>query len=139
MIGTGLGVVGAMGFFFRLLNIRIGDVRTDVQRMELRLNDRIDGVEKRLNGKIDGIEKRLNDRIDDVERRLNDRTERMENRLTVRMDGHDRRFDAVDERLRAVERGNAEVVGAVNMMQTIVVETLNREIDTERGAVVGAD
>ena len=172
MIGTGLGMVGAMGFFFRLLNTRIGDVRIDMQRMELRLNDRIDGVEKRLNGrideveehldekidgvekrlngrideveerldeKIDGVEKRLNGRIDEVEERLSGRMERMENRLTVRMDGHDRRFDTVDERLRAVERGNAEVVGAVNMMQTIVIETLNREMDSERSAVVGAD
>lgn len=139
MVGTGLGIVGAMGFFFRLLNTRIGDVRADMQRMELRLNDRIGGVEKRLDEKIDGVEKRLNDRIDEVEKRLGGRMERMENRLTVRMDGHDHRFDTVDERLRAVERGNAEVVGAVNMMQTIVIETLNREIDTERGAAVGAD
>ena len=110
-----------------------------IEGVEQRLNERIDGLEQRLNERIDGLEQRLNERIDGLEQRLNDGMERMENRLTVRMDAHDHRFDNVDERLRAVERGNAEVVGAVNMMQTIVIETLNREMDSERGAVVGAD
>ena len=142
IIGTGLGMVGAVGYFFRILNTRIGDLntriddlRTDMGSMEERLNNKIDGVEQRLNIRIDEV----NIRIDEAEGRSNGRMERMESRLTVRMDAHDHRFDAVDERLRAVERGNAEVIGAVNMMQTIVVETLNREIDSERAAAVGAD
>ncbi len=142
IIGTGLGMVGAVGYFFRILNTRIADlntriddVRTDMGNMEARLNTKIDSVEQRLNARIDEV----NGRIDEAEQRLNGRMERMESRLTVRMDAHDHRFDIVDERLRAVEQGNAEVIGAVNMMQTIVVETLNREIDSERAAAVGAD
>ena len=124
-----------MGLFLRILNVRIGDLRKDMAGIETRLNDKIDGVAKTLNERIDdvrtdmvGVETRLNEKIDGVE-----------TRLTVRMDAHDHRFDITDERLRAVERGQGEVIGAVNMMQTIVVETLNREIDSERGAAVTAD
>ena len=36
IIATGLGIVGAMGFFFRILNTRISDIRTDAERAELR-------------------------------------------------------------------------------------------------------
>ena len=146
MIGTGVGVVGVIGLFFRILNVRIDDLRTDLASVETRLDDKIDSVETRLNDKIDDVRKdlvsvetRLNDKIDGVETRLNDKIDGVENRLTVRMDAHDRRFDITDERLRAVERGQGEVIGAVNMMQTIVVETLNREIDSERSAAVTAD
>ncbi len=161
IIGTGVGVVGVIGLFFRILNVRIDDLRTDLASVETRLNDKIDDVDKRLNDKIDdvdkrlndnmdgvethlndkidGVETRLNDKIDGVETRLNDKIDGVENRLTVRMDAHDHRFDIADERLRAVERGQGEVIGAVNMMQTIVVETLNREIDSQRAVEVNAD
>jgi len=61
-----------------------------LQRMETRLNTRIDGVEARLNTRMDGIETR----IDDVEARLNTRMDGVEARLNTRMDGIETRLNA---------------------------------------------
>ena len=60
-----------------------------LQRMETRLNTRIDGVEARLNTRMDGIETRIDGietRIDDVEARLNTRMDGIETRLNARID-----------------------------------------------------
>ena len=113
IIGVGIGISSVFGTLFTLLNMRISDLRKDMRdmredmvRMERRINDRIDGVEKNLGARIDAVEAR----IDAVEARI----------------------DGVEGRLRVVEQGQARVIGAVEMMQTIVVATL-------RGEEVSAD
>ena len=112
MIGVGVGIAALVGTLFTILNVRISDLRKDMRdmredtaRMERRINDRIDSAEKSLGDRIDSVEKSLGDRIDSVEARV----------------------DGVETRLRAVEQGQARVIGAVEMMQTIVVATLRGE------------
>ena len=117
MIGVGIGISTVFGAIFTLLNMRISDLRKDMRdmredmaRMERRINDRIDGVEKNLGARIDAVEARITG---------------VETKLGTRIDG-------VEARLRLVEQGQARVIGAVEMMQTIVVATL-------RGEEVNAD
>ena len=139
IIGVGIGGISVVGVLFTLLNMRISDLRKGQQHLsdaivlsEKRLNDRIDGLEenfredlRQVNARIDRVETNLNARIDAVETNLGARIDRVETNLNARIDG-------VDDRLRVVEQGQARVIGAVEMMQTIVVATL-------RGEEVSAD
>ncbi len=139
IIGVGVGITTIVSALFTLLNMRISDLRKDVRdmgeeivRSESRVSDKIDAVEERLRedlrqteAKIDGVEARLEAKIDGVEARLEAKIDGVETGLGARIDG-------VDARLRVVEQGQARVIGAVDMLQTIVVATL-------RGEEVGAD
>ena len=106
IIGVGIGGISVVGVLFTLLNMRISDLRKGQQD----LGDAIVLSEKRLNDRIDGLEKNFREDLRQVNARI----------------------DRVDARLRVVEQGQARVIGAVEMMQTIVVATL-------RGEEVGAD
>ena len=143
IIGVGIGISSVFGTLFTILNMRISDLRKDMRedivRSEKRTSDKIDAVEKNLGDRIDAVEKNLGDRIDAVEKNLGDRIDavearvgRVETELGTRIDGVEARIDGVEGRLRVVEHGQARVIGAVDMMQTIVVATL-------RGEEVNAD
>lgn len=113
IIGVGIGISSVFGTLFTLLNVRISDLRKDMRDMREDMRDMREDMarmERRINDRIDGVEKNLGARIDAVEARV----------------------DGVEIRLRAVEQGQARVIGAVEMMQTIVVATL-------RGEEVNAD
>ena len=130
IIGVGVGSATVVGALFTFLNSQISELRKDLRdsvnllieesaRSEKRVNDRIDGVEKNLRElreDLRQVEARLNARIDGVEARIDG----VETELGIRIDG-------LDARLRTVEQGQARVIGAVEMMQTIVVATLRRE------------
>ena len=132
MIGVGIGISTVFGAIFTLLNMRISDLRKDMQDIAKNLSEEIVRSEKRTNDRIDGLEKNLGARIDGVEAKLGARIDGVEAKLGARIDGVEARIDSVETRLRAVEQGQARVIGAVEMMQTIVVATL-------RGEEVGAD
>ena len=114
IIGVGIGISTVFGAIFTLLNMRISDLRKDMRDIAKGLSEEIVRSEKRTNDRIDELEKNLGARIDRVETTVN------------------ARIDSVESRLRVVEQGQARVIGAVEMMQTIVVATL-------RGEEVGAD
>ena len=125
MIGVGIGISTVFGAIFTLLNMRISDLRKDMRDIAKGLSEEIVRSEKRTNDRIDELEKNLGARIDGVETSLGARIDRVETTVNARIDG-------VDARLRVVEHGQARVIGAVEMMQTIVVATL-------RGEEVNAD
>ena len=110
IIGVGVGGTSVVGLFFTFLNMRISDVRKGLRYVAKNLSEEIVRSEKRTSDRIDGLERR----IEGLEKNMGDR------------------IDAVEDRLRVVEHGQARVVGAVEMMQTIVVATL-------RGEEVSAD
>ena len=110
IIGVGIGGISVVGVLFTLLNMRISDLRKDVR-----------DIANGLSGDIVLSEKRFNDRIDELEENFREDLRQVNARI-----------DGVDARLRVVEQGQARVIGAVEMMQTIVVATL-------RGEEVGAD
>ena len=132
MIGVGIGISTVFGAIFTLLNMRISDLRKDMRDIAKGLSEEIVRSEKRTNDRIDELEKNLGARIDAVEARIG----RVETGLGARIDDVETtvntRIDGVDARLRVVEQGQARVIGAVEMMQTIVVATL-------RGEEVNAD
>ena len=121
IIGVGIGGISVVGVLFTLLNMRISDLRKDVRDIANDLSADIVLSEKRLNDRIDEQGKNFREDLHQVEARI----DRVETNLGAGI-------DAVDARLRVVEHGQARVIGAVEMMQTIVVATL-------RGEEVGAD
>ena len=130
IIGVGVGITAVFGAMFTFLNMRISDMRDIAKDLsetialsEKRTNDRIDGLEKNFREEFRQVEARLNARIDGVEARINS----IETTVNARIDG-------IDARFRVVEQGQARVIGAVEMMQTIVVATLRGEQEE-----VGAD
>ncbi len=106
IIGVGVGITTIVSALFTLLNMRISDLRKDVRDM----GEEIVRSEARVSDKIDAVEERLREDLRQTEAKI----------------------DGVDARLRVVEQGQARVIGAVDMLQTIVVATL-------RGEEVGAD
>ncbi len=130
IIGVGVGITAIFGSMFTFLNMRISDMRKDMRDIAKDLSETIALSEKRTNDRIDGLEnnfreefRQVNARIDGVESRINS----VETTINARIDG-------LDVRLRVVEQGQARVIGAVEVMQTIVVATLRGEQEE-----VGAD
>ncbi len=123
IIGVGVGSATVVGALFTFLNSQISELRKDLRdsvnlliedsaRSEKRVNDRIDGVEKNI--------RELREDLRQVEARLNARIDGVETELGIRIGG-------LDAGLHTVEQGQARVIGAVEMMQAIVVATLRRE------------
>lgn len=110
MIGVGIGISTVFGAIFTLLNMRISDLRKDMREIAKDLSEDIVRSEKRTNDRIDLLEENFREDLRQVEGRI----------------------DSVEVRLRAVEQGQSRMIGAVEMMQTIVIATL-------RGEEVGAD
>ncbi len=121
IIGVGVGITTIVSALFTLLNMRISDLRKDVRDM----GEEIVRSEARVSDKIDAVEERLREDLRQTEARLEAKIYGVETGLGARIDG-------VEARLRVVEQGQARVIGAVDMLQTIVVATL-------RGEEVGAD
>ena len=123
IIGVGVGSATIVGALFTFLNSQISELRKDLRDSVNLLIEESARSEKRVNDRIDGVEKNLRELREDlrqVEARLNVRIDGVETELGTRIDG-------LDARLRTVEQGQARVIGAVEMMQTIVVATLRRE------------
>ena len=123
IIGVGVGSATIVGALFTFLNSQISELRKDLRDSVNLLIEESARSEKRVNDRIDGVEKNLRELREDlrqVEARLNARIDGVETELGTRIDG-------LDARLRTVEQGQARVIGAVEMMQTIVVATLRRE------------
>ena len=57
----------------------------DLNKVENRLNQKIDSVETRLNQKIDSVETRLNQKIDSVETGLNQKIDSVETGLNAKI------------------------------------------------------
>ena len=121
--GAGIGVAAVVGAMFTFLNMRISDMRKDMQDIAKDLSETIALSEKRTNDRIDGLENNFREEFRQVEARINS----VETTINAKIDG-------LDVRLRVVEQGQARVIGAVEMMQTIVVATLRGEQEE-----VGAD
>ena len=121
IIGVGMGITTIVGAMFTLLDMRISDLRKDLR-----------DTAEYLSRQIVRSEERTNDRIDALERNFRADLRRVEARLAGVETGLGSRIDGLDARLRVVEQGQARIIGAVEMMQTIVVATL-------RGEEVGAD
>ena len=64
-----------------------------LNRMENRLNKRIDDSEERLNQKIDDTEERLNQKIEDTEVRLNQKIDDSEERLNQKIEDTEERLN----------------------------------------------
>ncbi|MCY4654093.1 MAG: hypothetical protein OXC95_13130 [Dehalococcoidia bacterium] len=116
LIGAGIGVAAVVGAMFTFLNMRISDMRKDMRDIAKDLSETIALSEKRTNDRIDGLENNFREEFRQVEARINS----VETTINARIDG-------LDVRLRVVEQGQARVIGAVEMMQTIVVATLRGE------------
>ena len=112
IIGVGVGITAIFGSMFTFLNMRISDMRKDMRDIAKDLSETIALSEKRTNDRIDGLENNFREEFRQVNARI----------------------DGLDVRLRVVEQGQARVIGAVEMMQTIVVATLRGEQEE-----VGAD
>ena len=121
--GVGVGTTAVFGAMFTFLNMRISDMRKDMRDIAKDLSETIALSEKRTNDRIDGLEKNFREEFRQVEARINS----IETTVNARIDG-------IDARFRVVEQGQARVIGAVEMMQTIVVATLRGEQEE-----VGAD
>ncbi len=73
------------------------------------LGKRIDDV----NGRLDKVNSSLSKRIDEVSSSLSKRIDEVNSSLGERIDNLGKRMDGFDERLRAVETGQAELKGLV--------------------------
>lgn len=148
IIGVGVGVTTIVGTLFTILNMRISDLRKDMRDMAEDLSGRIVRSEEQMNHRMDSLENNLGELREDIrqiEIRLETKIDGVEARLGARIDSVEAtvtsietelgsRIDGLDTRLRVVEQGQARIIGAVEMMQTIVVATLRGEQEE-----VGAD
>ena len=125
IIGVGVGITTIVGAMFTLLDMRISDLRKDLRDTAEYLSRQIVRSEERTNDRIDALERNFRADLRQIEARVEARLAGVETGLGSRIDG-------LDARLRVVEQGQARIIGAVEMMQTIVVATL-------RGEEVGAD
>ncbi len=73
------------------------------------LGKRIDDV----NGRLDKVNSSLSKRIDEVSSSLSKRIDEVNSSLGERIDNLGKRMDGFDDRLRAVETGQAELKGLV--------------------------
>lgn len=74
-----------------------------------------------MGGRIDRLESRTNDRIDQLESRTDQRFEQMEARINEKFDKVDGRFDRLENRLAAVEHGQAKLEGLLEGLREAIV------------------
>ena len=145
-----IGIIAAAIALGALTSTLAGFVFVSLNRMESRLNNRIDGVETRLNSRMEeqkaDLVKQMDEQktdltmhINGVETRLSNRMDEQKADLIKQMDGlkydHGRRLDSIDSRLQSVEQSQSEVKGSVETLQRVVIATLQREIEAEREPV----
>ena len=66
------------------------------------------------------VEERLGARLDEVNKSLGARIDEVNNRLGARLDETNRRLDGIDNRLRAVEHGQARLEGLMDGLREAI-------------------
>ena len=80
-------------------------IRSELHRVESRLDAKIDGVESRLDTKIDGVESRLEAKIDGVETRL------------------EAKIESIGTRFSQIEQNQAQLEGEVGILKEVALDS----------------
>lgn len=97
----------------------LGELQTNNQKID-RLDKRFDGLEKRF----DGLEKN----VDGLTIRMGALEKNVEG-LTIRMDGFDKRFDHIDEEIKELKKGQAEMKDNTINRVGSYIEVVAKHID----------
>lgn len=117
----------------------MGNLATNIEAVETRLNGSLAGVEGRLNGSIEAAEGRLNSNIAGVETRLNGNIEAAEGRLTGNIAGVETRLTdsiaAVNQRVGVLhEAAMAQFKVSLEAIQG-TSEILSKHIDKRADSI----
>ena len=99
---------------------RLDSVNTRIDGVNMRIDGvdkRLDGVNKSLGERIDGVDKSLGKRIDGLDKRLDG----FERRMDSMGSGIDTRFQRLEDRLRVVEHGFAELGGSLATIENYIL------------------
>ena len=117
IIAVGVALAGLMLRGQRGLDKRIDDFNDSLGKRIDDISDslgkRIDNVSDSLGKRIDNVSDSLGKRIDNVSDSLGKRIDNVGDSLGKRIDNLALRMDGFDERLRAIETGQAELRGLV--------------------------
>lgn len=113
-----------------------------IERVEQRLNEKIDELDERINAKVDELDQRINDKVDELDQRINDKVDELDQRLNDKIDEVDQRLsdeiddleqrmtDKIDEVDQRLNNKIDTVETTLNERITTVETTLNTKIDT---------
>ncbi len=100
-----------------------GSIRSDLYRVESRLDAKIDTVE----AKIDAVESRLETKIDAVEAKLEAKIDAVESRLGTRIDAVEAKLetkiDGIGTRFSHIEQNQARLEGEIGVIKEFYLES----------------
>lgn len=106
-------------------------INAKVDELDQRINDKVDELDQRINDKVDELDQRINDKVDALDQRLNDKIDEVDQRLSNEIDDLEQRMtDKIDEVDQRLNNKIDTVETTLNERITTVETTLNTKIDT---------
>lgn len=102
-----------------------------IQRVEKRLNEKIDELDERINAKVDELDERINKKVDELDERINKKVDELDQRLNDKIDEVDQKLsDEIDDLEQRMTDKIDEVDNRLNTKIDTVETTLNTRITT---------
>lgn len=99
MLLTVASMIWIGGFRFSAIVHEVKTLKSDMTKLENKLDKRIDTLEDQINTRIDSLEERLDRKIEDLEARLDKKIEDLEERLDKKIENIEERMDKRFEKM----------------------------------------